>query len=417
MPRQRIIVIGAGAAGLMAAGQAAHAGAEVFLIEKKARPGLKLGLTGNGRCNITNAAPLVDFLDHYGSGGPFLRQAFARFFSSELAEFFDSFGINLVAEDDGRVFPASGGADLVIDILINWVKRRGVHILTGMPVERLHLEQNRVVGVVAHGKIQAAKTVIIATGGASYPATGSTGDGYRLAKSVGHRIVPIQPSLVPLIIAGGMARELKGLALKYVVARLLIDSKAQRQTRGEVLFTHYGVSGPTVLSLSRWAVAALREHRQVSLSIDLLPEYTEQELNHHLIRESAAHGRQKARTILRSLLPDSLIAAAMSITGINPDIRGNQITAVQRGGLIARIKNFRLDITGHRPLAEAMVTAGGVDTKEVDPRTMASGLAPGLYFAGEVLDIDGDTGGFNLQAAFSTGWVAGRSAGEYASCE
>ncbi len=398
----------------MAAGQAAQTGAEVLLIEKKARPGCKLSLTGNGRCNITNAASLADFLDHYGSGGPFLRQAFARFFSSELADFLDSLGINLVAEDDGRVFPAAGGADRVIEALISWVKHRGVHILTGMPVERLHLEQNRVVGVIALGRIHAAKTVIIATGGASYPATGSTGDGYRLAESAGHRIVPIQPSLVPLIIAGGIARELKGLALRNVSARLLMDGKAQHPTMGEILFTHYGVSGPAVLSLSRWAVAGLHADRQVSLSFDLLPEYTERELNLQLVKGFAAHGRQKIRTILRPLLPDRFISTAMSTAGIDPNMRCNQMTATQRAGMLAQIKSFRLNITGHRPLAEAMVTAGGVDTKEVDPRTMASRLTTGLYFAGEVLDIDGDTVGFNLQAAFSTGWLAGRSAGEYA---
>jgi predicted Rossmann fold flavoprotein len=426
MPERQVIVVGGGAAGLMAAGQAAELGARTLLLEKMNRPGRKLRITGKGRCNLTNVAPLPEYITHFGPNGRFLRQAFSRFFTSELVAFFEALGVRTVTERGGRVFPASGQAQDVVDALVQWVGERGVSLRTQSPVERLRVEGRRVVGVQVSrvpsrtgetpthdrsaGRVYRADAVIIATGGASYPATGSTGDGYRLAESVGHSIVPIRPALVPLETAGDIAARLQGLSLRNVTVRVWSDGKKQAESFGEMLFTHFGLSGPIILSLSKQVVDALRLGQGVTISIDLKPALDEQKLDARLLRDLDAHGKQQFRTLLKGLLPRKLIPVCVDLTGIPPDKAGHQITAQERKRLRVWLKDFRLEVTGYRPLAEALITAGGVDTREVDPRTMASRLVEGLHFAGEVLDVDADTGGYNLQAAFSTGWVAGRSA-------
>jgi len=324
-----------------------------------------------------------------------------------------------VTERGGRVFPASGQAcpersrraQDVVDALVRWVGEHGVTLRTRSPVERLLVEGGRVVGVQAsRGRVYRADAVIVATGGASYPATGSTGDGYRLAESVGHTIVPIRPALVPLETAGDIAPRLQGLSLRNVTVRVWVDGKRQAEAFGEMLFTHFGLSGPIILSLSRQVVDALRLGQRVILSIDLKPALDERKLDARLLRDLDAHGKQQFRTLLKELLPRKLIPLCIDLTGIPPDKVAHQITAQERKRLRMWLKDFRLEVTGYRPFTEALITAGGVDTREVDPRTMASRLVEGLYFAGEVLDVDADTGGYNLQAAFSTGWAAGRSA-------
>jgi len=396
---------------LMAAGQAAGLGAETLLLEKMDRPGRKLSITGKGRCNLTNVASLSESMAHFGPGGRFLRQAFSRFFNSELVAFFEELGVRTVTERGGRVFLASGQARDAVDALVRWVGERGVTLRTRSPVERLLVEGGRVVGVqTSAGRCYRADAVIVATGGASYPATGSTGDGYRLAEAVGHAIVPIRPALVPLETAGDVAPRLQGLSLRNVTVRVWVNGKKQAESFGEVLFTHFGLSGPIILSLSRQVVDALRLGQTVILSLDLKPALDERRLDARLLRDLDAHGKQQFRTLLEGLLPRKLIPVCIDLTTIPPDKVGHQITAQERKRLRAWLKDFRLEVTGHRPFAEAIVTAGGVDTREVDPRTMASRLVEGLYFAGEVLDVDADTGGYNLQAAFSTGWLAGRSA-------
>ena len=396
---------------MMAAGQAAELGAETLLLEKMDRPGRKLRITGKGRCNLTNVVPLSEFITHFGPNGRFLRQAFSRFFTSELVAFFEELGVRTVAERGGRVFPVSGQAQDVVDALVRWVGERGVTLRTQSPVERLLVEGGRVVGVQAsRGRVYRADAVIVATGGASYPATGSTGDGYRLAESVGHTIVPIRPALVPLETAGGVAPRLQGLSLRNVTVRVWVNGKKQAKVFGEMLFTHFGLSGPIILSLSRQVVDALRLGQRVILSIDLKPALDERKLDARLLRDLDAHGKQQFRTWLKGLLPRKLIPVCIDLTGIVPEKAGHQITAQERKRLRMWLKDFRLEVTGYRPFTEAIITAGGVDTREVDPRTMASRLVEGLYFAGEVLDVDADTGGYNLQAAFSTGWVAGQSA-------
>ncbi len=409
MSGRRVVVVGGGPAGLMAAGQAAEWGAEVLLLEKMDRPGRKLRISGKGRCNLTNVAPPDDFIAHFGPNGRFLRQAFARFFSTDLIAFFEERGVPTVTERGGRVFPASGRSQDVVDALTRWARSRGVTLRTRSPVGRLLVEAERITGVRCRdGRSYRADSVVVATGGGSYPGTGSTGDGYRLAEAVGHTIIPIRPALVPLETKGDTARRLQGLSLRNVSVRLLVDGKGQAVQFGEMLFTHFGLSGPVILTMSRQAVDALRAGREVAVSIDLKPALDEQKLDARLRRDLEAHGKQQFRILLKGLLPRKLIPVCASLTSISPTKVAHQITAQERRRLRTWLKDFRLSVTGHRPLAEAIVTAGGVSTREIDPRTMASRLVLGLAFAGEVLDIDGDTGGYNLQAAFSTGWLAGR---------
>ncbi len=413
MTGRRVIVVGGGAAGLMAAGQAAEMGAETLLLEKKDRPGRKLRIAGKGRCNLTNVASVSQFVAHFGPNGRFLRQAFHQFFNSDLVAFFEELGIRTVTERGGRVFPASGQAQDVVDALVQWVGDQGVTLRTRSPVERLLVEGERVVGVlVSRGAVYRTDAVIVATGGASYPATGSTGDGYRLAALVGHTIVSIRPALVPLETAGDVAPRLQGLSLRNVTVGVWVNEQKQAEAFGEMLFTHFGVSGPIILSLSRQVVDALRLGQRVILSIDLKPALDEGKLDARLLRDLDAHGKRHFRTLLKGLLPSKLIRVCIDLTGIPPDKVAHQITSEERKRLRTWLKGFRLEVTGHRPFTEAIITAGGVDTREVDPRTLASRLVEGLYFAGEVLDVDADTGGYNLQAAFSTGWLAGRSAAQ-----
>jgi hypothetical protein len=398
----------------MAAGQATELGSEVLLLEKMDRPGRKLRITGKGRCNLTNVAPISEFTEHFEPSGHFLRPALYRFFSAELIDFLEGIGVPTVTERGGRVFPASGKARDVVDALVRWLGERGVSLRTRSPVERLLLEGGQVVGVEAGGGSSPVTyrgdAVVVATGGASYPATGSTGDGYRMAESVGHTIVPIRPALVPLETAGDAAPRLQGLSLRNVSVGVWLEGQKQAEAFGEMLFTHFGVSGPIILSLSRQIVDALRRGQEVFLSIDLKPALDHPKLDARLLRDLDAHGKRQFRTLLKGLLPSKLIPVCMDLVGIPSDRPGHQITAEERKRLRMWLKDFRLQVTGYRSFAEAIITAGGVDTAEVDPHTMASRVVDRLYFAGEVLDVDADTGGYNLQAAFSTGWVAGRSA-------
>ncbi|HVP57473.1 MAG TPA: NAD(P)/FAD-dependent oxidoreductase [bacterium] len=416
MGERRVIVVGAGAAGLMAAAEAARAGAETWLLEKMGHPGLKLGLSGNRRCNLTNVTPLKEFAAHFGPRAPFVRFAFSRFFTADLVALLENLGVRTMVEEDGRVFPASGRARDVVEALLRRAGQSGADLRLRTSVERLVAEHSRLVGAVTMGgRFWKADAVILATGGASYPATGSTGDGYELARTLGHTIVAPRPALVPIETAGELAPRLQGLSLTDVKVRVLVRrgkrALAERaQASGEMLFTHFGVSGPAVLAVSKHAANALAAGEWVVLSIDLKPALDERNLDRLLLRELGAHGKQRAAGWLKRLVPRKLVPAAAEVAGVSPGTLAHQVTAEERRRLVAWLKDFRLEVTGHRPLAEAIVTAGGVETREVNPRTMASRLVKGLYFAGEVLDIDADTGGYNLQAAFSTGWVAGGSA-------
>jgi predicted Rossmann fold flavoprotein len=470
-----VIVVGAGAAGLMAAGQAAQAGARTLLLERMDRPGRKLRISGKGRGNLTNTDPIPAFIDHFGPNGLFLRNAFARFFSDDLVAFLAGLGVRTESERGGRVFPRSDSAQDVVDALVDWIQRVGVTLRTGVRVARLlrssdvrvegaadardggigdadvtdarHVDiagamvadadvgpdvhdvriadavvgldvHDSVVGVDVHGEHAGAPfygdAVVLAAGGASYPGTGSTGDGYDMARAVGHTIVPIRPALVPLETAGDVAARLEGLSLRNVRLTVRAGGEPLAEDFGEMLFTRTGVSGPIVLSLSRQVVDALRAGRQVVLSIDLKPALDEEKLDARLLRDLDQYGKRHVQTLLKGLLPSSLIPICIEQAGLPTHQEANQVTAEQRGRLRAWLKEFTLEVTGYQGFNRAIVTAGGVDTREIDPRTMASRLLRGLYFAGEVIDVDADTGGYNLQAAFSTGYVAGRAAAEAA---
>ncbi|MBI5586613.1 MAG: NAD(P)/FAD-dependent oxidoreductase [Deltaproteobacteria bacterium] len=406
-----VVVIGGGASGLMAAGRAAECGASVLLLEKMARLGLKLGITGKGRCNLTNLGDITTFLKSYAPDGKFLRNVYGRFFNRELLAFFEERGVPLEVERGQRVFPASNRALDVVSALLKYTRQGRVTIVKEAAVEGIESEGGVIRGVRQSGQFQPARAVILATGGASYPQTGSTGDGYRLAEGLGHTVAPIHPHLVPLVIAEPWVAELQGLALKNVRATLYQGGKPDQTEFGELLFTHFGLSGPIVLTLSGRAVELLARG-PVEIVLNLKPGLDERQVDLRLQREFQTHSRQMVKSILKNLLPAKLIPFFLLRAGVDGEKPAHQISAGERKQLGSNLRAWPIPIAGHRPLAEAIITAGGISLKEVDPRTLESRLVKNLFFCGEVLDIQGMTGGFNLQAAFSTGWVAGGSAAE-----
>lgn len=406
-----VIVVGGGAAGLMAAGQSAGEGARTLILEKMSEPGRKILLTGKHRCNLTNLGNVQQFLTHYNPQGRFLTQLFYRFFHQELRDFFHDLGVPTVVQRGDRVFPASENARDVRNALLRWVKALGVEIITEAPVRGLRLEEDRVVGAQTPQRAYSSRATVVATGGAAYPGTGSTGDGYQLARQAGHHIVPVRPALVPLLTKGNTAQKLQGLSLRHVQVNLWVDGEKTDEIFGEMIFTHFGLSGPIILTISRQVVDHLRAGREVEIAIDLKPALDHPTLDERLLRDIQQQGRKQFSTLLEGLLPQKLIPVCVDQVGIPWDKKNNQLTTEERKNLRLWLKeDFRFQIVDHRSFDQAIVTAGGVDTTEVDPHTMASRLVSGLYFAGEVLDVDGDTGGYNLQAAFSTGWAAGLAA-------
>jgi predicted Rossmann fold flavoprotein len=413
-----VIVVGGGPAGLMAAGTAARQGARTILLERMARPGRKLRITGKGRCNLSNVSPVPDFISHFGKNGRFLRQAFSRFFVDDLRRFFSSLGIETVVERGGRVFPECAGAPEVTDALADWVSISGVELVTGRRVSEILMAEGRAQGVVSdRGRSQHKTTgdaVIVATGGASYPLTGSTGDGYALARSLGHTVVPVRPALVPLVTRERWPEALAGVTLRNTGVSVMGDGKKMGGGFGEVSFAGGSVAGPVPLTLSGRIVDALDQGKRVQLRLDLKPALDERKLDARLVRELSACGGGTVKGVFESLLPSRLVPVVAEISGIHPDASCSRVTAAQRRGLRTVLKDLRLTVTGYGGFDEAIVTAGGVSTREIDPYTMQSRLSAGLFFAGELMDINGDTGGYNLQAAFSTGWLAGASAARYA---
>ena len=418
MKKYDVIVIGGGASGLMAAGKAASNGADTLLLEKMNRPARKLLITGKGRCNLTNVAPLDEFISHFGETGKFLRPSFSEFFSNDLIDFLKKRNIETITERGGRVFPKDGDARHIAGSLINWVTENGVTIQNQSPVESLITGNGYIQGVIIKNpdgtstKLH-SKSVIIATGGTSYPATGSSGEGYILAEKTGHKIVKVRPALVPLVTEGDTAKKLQGVSLKNVAVRVYIDGKRKGEGFGEMLFTHFGLSGPVILTLSGEIVDALEEKKKVEVSIDLKPALDDTKLDNRLQRDIKENSKKKFGTVLKELLPMKMIDVCAQLTGISSEKPANQITAEERTRLRLWLKDFRFKIKGHRSFSEAIITAGGVNTREINPSTMESKLVKGLFFAGEVMDISADTGGYNLQAAFSTGMLAGRCAAEF----
>ena len=405
----KILVVGGGASGMMAAGRAAECGAGVVLLEKTPRLANKLRLTGKGRCNVTNQSELDDFITHFHETGPFLYQAFARFFVADLRGFLAQRGVATVVERGNRVFPATNDARQVVDALEGYLVSNRVRVQRNFPVERILVENGRAIGLASRGHQLTGDAVILASGGTSYPRTGSTGDGYRLAGEVGHHLIPVRAALIPLVTGEGWVSDLQGLSLRSVEATLYCDQTAIARDLGEMLFTHFGVSGPIILSLSKRAVDALPRGK-VTLSLNLMPDSSDRELHDKLRQELEKQGRRQVGGVLGQLVPGRIAAVIVSHAHVPLSKPAHQVTAAERQRIVTLMQDLRLTIKGPRPIDEAIITAGGIDTREVNPRTMESTLIRGLYFCGEVLDIDADTGGYNLQAAFSTGYLAGESA-------
>lgn len=405
-----IIIIGAGPAGMMAAITAARRGKKVLVLEKMEKPLRKLRITGKGRCNLTNVASQADFLKHTGPDSRFLKYAFSTFFAPQLIEFFQNAGVEVVTEQGGRVFPASEKAQDISEALLREARKAGVEIRCNCSVREILLHNGQISGVkVENGNIIAASKIIISTGGASYPATGSTGDGYKLAKLGGHSIEEIRPALVPLETAGNLAQRMQGISLKNVQVNVWINAKKQGEAFGEMMFTHFGLTGPIILSLSRRFSKEIKAGENIEFSVDLKPALEHEKLDVRLLRDMDEHGKRSFQSLLRLLIPSGMIPIFLEMTGISPDKPANQIGAAERKKLRLLLKDLRFKITKARGFEEAIITAGGVSTKEVDPTTMQSKLLGGLYLCGEVLDLEADTGGYNLQIAFSTGYVAGMS--------
>lgn len=405
---KNVIIVGGGAAGLMAAVSAAEQGARVTVLEKMPAIGRKLLITGKGRCNITNAGDRQTFIQHMPGNGAFLYSAYHHFDNQSVMDFMARWGVETKVERGGRVFPVSDQARDVVRAFTRALARLKVEVLTSQPVAEIMAEDRQVTGVISGGGVfYPAEAVILTTGGASYPGTGSAGDGYRMAQKLGHTVMPIKPSLVPLEVAEEWITELQGLSLKNVSASIWSGGSKQAEEFGEMLFTHYGVSGPIILSLSKKVAELLPGKQEVSIVINLKPALSQEVLDKRLQRDFEKFARKQVKNSLHELLPAKLIDVVIDLAFLDPDKPVHQITKAERARLQEVITGLSLTIAGTRPVSEAIVTAGGVSIKEIDPKTMGSKLISNLYFAGEVIDIDGYTGGFNLQAAFSTGYVAG----------
>lgn len=407
--KHTVIVIGGGPSGLLAAATAASRGASVTLLERMDRPGRKLRICGKGRGNIGNTAPLDEFLTHFGKNFRFLRPALAHFFTPDTIDLLESLGVPTKEERGGRLFPVSDSAQDLVDAFVRHARTSGATIRTGCRVSDIRrLAEGFEITSGPH--TLKADRVILATGGASYPATGSTGDGYDLARRLGHGITTITPALIPLVTAGDAAGRMQGLSLKNVRAELRVDGKKAGEQMGEMLFTHFGLSGPIILTLSKAAVQAVDQGKKTEIVIDLKPALDPAKLDARLLRDLGEHGKMHVENLLRGLMPPKLIPICLEQTGLAGDKAAHQVSAEERKRLRLWLKELRFTVSGYRPLREAIVTAGGVSLTEVNPKTMQSRICPGLFLAGEVLDMDADTGGFNLQAALSTGHLAGLSA-------
>ena len=404
-----VIVIGGGAAGMMAAVSAARNGADVLLFEKNDRLGKKLRITGKGRCNVTNDCDKNEFLSNVASNSKFLFAAISRFSTVDTKDFFEECGVSLKTERGKRVFPVSDKAQDIVSALENACVEAGVRIINKR-VESLIIEKGRALGVVADGEEYSSKSIIVCTGGASYPSTGSTGDGYRFAKKAGHSIADIKPSLVPLVSEGKLCAHLQGLSLKNIGFKVRdnVSQKIVYDDFGEMMFTHFGITGPVVLSAS--AHLSDIERGKYTVAIDLKPALDHKTLDARILSDFSECINKDFINSLDALLPQKLIPIMVGLSGIDARKKVNSITKEERERLVSLIKCLEIPVVGFRPINEAIITKGGVNVNEVSPKTMESKITNGLYFAGEVLDLDAYTGGFNLQIAFSTATLAGENA-------
>lgn len=408
--KRKVIVVGAGAAGLLASGFLAKDGLDVILAERNDRPGRKLMITGKGRCNVTNNCTMInELVESVPTNGRFLHSAFSSFMPYDTMDFFESRGVELKIERGERVFPASDKAVDIVDALTSFSKESGAKLMKARVTE-LMLENGAVKGVrTEDGEEILADAVLVATGGVSYPLTGSTGDGYTLAKQAGHTVIDPKPSLVPLVCHEGFCSDLQGLSLRNVSISV-VDSDSYKEVYrdfGEMLFTHFGVSGPMILSAS----AHLKDmkERKYEIHIDLKPALSYEQLDARVQRDFLENSNRNFINALDKLLPKKLVPVVVKLCGVKPSYKVNQVTREMRAKLVNVLKDIKLTVLGFRPIEEAIVTSGGVNVKEINPKTMESKLTKGLYFAGEVIDVDAYTGGFNLQTAFSTGYLAAKS--------
>ena len=406
----QIVIVGAGPAGMMAAAAAAECGGGVLLLEKMPRVGCKMMITGKGRCNVTSADEIPDIIKNVVGNGKFLNSSLRAFDNADVMAFFERLGVPLKTERGNRVFPRSDRAAHVVDAIVRYLRDQKVEIRTNTSVSELLIEDNKVDGVrlVDNTKI-AASAVILATGGASYPATGSTGDGYALARAAGHTITPIFPALVPLVTQEAWVKDVQGLSLRNVRASLYYAGKKEQEFFGEMLFTHFGVTGPIILQLSRRASELhMSGVKELLLRLNLKPALTHEKLRERVDRDFTAYEQKQLHNGMIDLLPKRLIEPVLRAAELSPERVVGQISSKERERLVRTLQALPLTIIGTRPIAEAIVTAGGVATREIDPRTMESKLVKNLYFVGELVDVDAYTGGYNLQAAFSMGHAAGR---------
>lgn len=402
-------VIGAGAAGLIAAGRAAERGHRVFVFEKNKIAGRKIRITGKGRCNITNACDPDTFISNIPGNGRFLYSSLNTFSNTRLMEFFEGMGLPLKVERGARVFPQSDNAKDVADALVKYAEKHRVRFLYDAPVKDILAEEGKITGIrLADGTIKELDAVILATGGISYPGTGSTGDGHGMARKLGHTVTPLKPSLVPLLTKESWVKELQGLSLKNAGIRME-DKKGNciYSDFGEMMFTHFGVTGPVILSASRHILKY--DYKNVYLVIDLKPALSEEKLDNRIQRDFQKFSRKQFKNSLDELLPNLLIPVMVKLSRIPPEKPVHQISREERQTLVKLFKNLSCEVIAARPVDEAIVTAGGISVKEIKPGTMESKIVEGLYFAGEIIDVDAYTGGFNLTIAFSTGYLAGNS--------
>lgn len=404
----KTLIIGGGAAGMMAAVYAGRAGDEVYLFEQNEKLGKKLYITGKGRCNFTNAGTMEELFDSLMTNRKFMFSSLYGYNNYDVMDFFEEQGLEYKIERGNRVFPVSDHSYDVINALHSAMVKAGVHIYLNTKVEKLHVKDGKILGLYADGQYYDGNRVIVATGGCSYQSTGSTGDGYRFAKETGHKVTELIPSLVPMNTKEQYIKEMQGLSLKNVALSLEKDGKVLYSEFGEMMFTHFGVTGPLVLTASANLANIVRK-QSVQAYIDLKPALTEEQLDARLIREFEEGNTKQFKNVIGHLYPTKMIPVMMNLSGIRPDKKVNEITREERKKLLEVTKHFPFTVTGLRDFKEAIITKGGVDVKNINPKTMESKLVRGLYFVGEVLDVDALTGGFNLQVAWSTAYAAANS--------